>query len=45
MLGCLLPIIPGIPFLIMGVTLLPPTSWVKKRVTALIHRMQKRKPE
>ncbi len=42
-IGLILPIIPGIPFLIIGIGLLEERNWIRRRVTAWIHRWKARK--
>jgi uncharacterized protein YqgC (DUF456 family) len=44
-LGLVLPIIPGIPLLILGLGLLDPHHWLRKHVSSLVHRFAKRKQE
>ncbi len=41
-LGLILPVIPGIPLLILGFGLLDQRSWLRRRAGSLIHRFGKR---
>jgi hypothetical protein len=40
--GCVLPIVPGIPLLIAGVALLGPKHWLVRPVTERLERWRKR---
>ena len=40
-IGLLLPFVPGIPFVILGISLLNRDDWLRKRAESLLNRIRK----